>query len=360
MTDRPPPAITVACLNITAFIAALCAAYICDVLGRRMSVRIGGLVYLVAAIIQLVSPNLACLIVGRSLQGVGVGILSMTVPILQCEIAPGHSRGLFISIEYICLNIGYALSSWIGFGFFFTLPSEISWKGPYIIQAVLAVVLVLWSFVLPETPRFLIKNGFHDEGLRVLADLHANGDIGDPHVHATHAEIYAAIQLEESLGEASWRQVFIQYKRRTVVGITCQVFAQFNGINAILYFLPSNLLRAGFSMEQSLLYAAGVSLVYCAGTVPTMFGIDRLGRRPFLLVGSFTLVVALCVVGGLQFYVEALPQGNAHVPGADGIFAGMHILFRFLESLLTSSHSGLPLLIHIRSYVGISLVVCRR
>ncbi|TBU44795.1 general substrate transporter [Dichomitus squalens] len=322
-------AITVACLNITAFFAALGAAYICDILGRRMSVRIGGLVYLVAAIIQIVSPDLACLIVGRSLQGIGVGILSMTVPILQCEIAPGHARGLFISIEYICLNAGYALSSWIGFAFFFTLPSEISWKGPYIIQAFLALLLVLWSFILPETPRFLIKNGFLDEGLRILADLHANGDIDDPHVRATHAEIRATIQLEEALGQASWKQVFLQYKRRTVMGITCQLFAQFNGINAILYYLPTNLLRAGFSIEQSLLYAAGSSLVYCAGTVPAMFGIDKLGRRPFLLVGSVGLAAALSIVGGLQFYVDSLPSGNARLPGADGIYAGVCLYLFF-------------------------------
>ena len=311
-----------ACLNITAFLAALAAAYICDILGRRMSVRIGGLVYLVAAIIQILSPDLACLIVGRSLQGVGVGILSMTVPILQCEIAPGHARGCFISIEYICLNAGYALSSWIGFGFFFTLPSEISWKGPYIIQAFLALVLVLWSFILPETPRFLIKNGFLDEGLRVLADLHANGNIDDSQVRATHAEILATIRLEEDLGQASWKQVFLQYKRRTVVGITCQVFAQFNGINAILYYLPTNLLRAGFSVEQSLLYAAGSSLIYCAGTVPAMFGIDRLGRRPFLIAGSIGLAATLSIVGGVQFYVNSLATGNIRMPGAHGIYTG--------------------------------------
>ena len=76
-----------------------------------MSLRIGGIIYFVAAIIQIFSPNLASLIVGRSLQGLAVGILSMTVPILQCEIAPGHSRGMFISIEYICLNGGYTLSA---------------------------------------------------------------------------------------------------------------------------------------------------------------------------------------------------------------------------------------------------------
>ena len=110
-----------------------------------MSLRIGGIIYFVAAIIQIFSPNLASLIVGRSLQGLAVGILSMPVPIIQCEIAPGHARGFFISIEYICLNGGYTLSAWVGYAFFFVLPSEMSWRGPYIIQAFLALVLVLSS-----------------------------------------------------------------------------------------------------------------------------------------------------------------------------------------------------------------------
>ena len=316
-------AITVSCLNITAFISSLCAAYICDIMGRRMAVRIGGLIYLVAAVFQINAPDLAALIVGRSLQGVAVGILSMTVPILQCEIAPGHSRGMFISIEYIFLNAGYALSAWVGYGFFFDLPSEISWRGPYIIQACLALLLVLWSFVLPETPRFLIKNGFHEDGLRVLADLHANGDITDPAIHATHAEIAATVELEAAAGETSWTQLFRQYGRRTFVGVTCQVFAQCNGINAILYFLPENLTRAGFSTQRSLLYAAAAALLYCSGTVPTMFGIDRVGRRPFLVVGSIGLAAALSIVGGLQIWVDSLPVGDSRLSGAaNGIFAG--------------------------------------
>ena len=311
-----------ACLNITAFIAALAAAYTCDVLGRRMSLRIGGIIYFVAAIIQIFSPNLASLIVGRSLQGLAVGILSMTVPIIQCEIAPGHARGFFISIEYICLNAGYALSSWVGYAFFFALPHEISWKGPYIIQASMALFLFVWSFVIPETPRFLIAHGFLNEGLRVLADLHADGNIDDEHVCATYKEILEAVELERAMGEASWSQVFRQYTRRTIMGLTCQLFAQFNGINAILYFLPENLLRAGFTVESSLLYAAGVSLLFCVGTLPAMFGIDKFGRRPFLIIGAFGLAAALAVVGGLQFYIDSLPTGDVRMPGAHGMFAG--------------------------------------
>ena len=159
-----PSAITVSCLNITALIASLLAAYVCDILGRRQSVRIGAIIYLISAFVTIFSPNLVSLIVARCIQGVGVGFLSMTVPVIQTEIAPNHSRGLFVGIEYLCLNSGYALSAWVGYAFFHAMPSEISWKGPYIVQAVLAGILLAWTFWLPETPRWLIKNGFENEG----------------------------------------------------------------------------------------------------------------------------------------------------------------------------------------------------
>ncbi|KAL4241230.1 major facilitator superfamily protein [Abortiporus biennis] len=314
-------AITVACLNITALIAAFAAAYICDILGRRMSVRIGATIYFIAALIQIFANNLGALIAGRSIQGLGVGMLSMTVPIFQCEIAPGHSRGLFICIEYICLNLGYTLSAWVGYAFFFTLPSELSWRGPYVIQAALALVLVLWTFILPETPRWLIKNGFKQEGLGALADLHGGGNLDNPEIVETFKQIVAATDFEEKMGHASWGQLFTQYTRRAIMGITCQVFAQFNGINAILYFLPANLSRAGFSIQQSLLYAGIAAILYSAGTVPSMFLLDRWGRRAFLITGSFAMAACLAVVGGVEFHADGLPPGPLRLSSSNAIFA---------------------------------------
>ncbi|KAF9477619.1 hypothetical protein BDN70DRAFT_810383 [Pholiota conissans] len=323
-------AIVVACLNLTALLASYLSAYICDIMGRRTSIRIGGILYLVASLIQIFMPNLATLIVGRCIQGLGVGMLSMTVPIYQCEIAPGHGRGLFVAIEYLCLNAGYALSAWVGYGFFFAMPREISWRGPYIVQAALAVILIIWTFILPESPRWLIKNGFASQGLQTLADLHAGGDAEDPTAVASFSAIEGAIILEDVMGIASWGQLFTQYTRRTAVGITCQLFAQFNGINAILYFLPENLTRAGFDIGQSLLYAGACAIVYCAGTIPTMLCVDRWGRRKFLLTGSAGLVCALALIGGLQFHAESLPLGPGRIGSADGIFAGVCIyLFIF-------------------------------
>ncbi len=299
------------------------AAYVCDALGRRMSVRVGAVIYLVSAIIQIFSPNLATLIVGRCIQGIGVGFLSMTVPVIQAEIAPGHARGLFVSIEYLCLNSGYALSAWVGYGFFFAIPSEISWRGPYIIQAVLAVILTAWTFYLPETPRWLIKNGFNTEGLATLADLQGTGDITDPKILKTYEEIVAAIQYESSFarGEAGWRDLFTQYTRRTIMGITSQMFAQLNGINAILYFLPTVLLHAGFDIPRSLLYSGICAIVYVLGTVPALFLVDSWGRRPLLISGSIGMIACLSIMGGLQFHVHAIPRGPGRLPTANSIFS---------------------------------------
>ena len=148
-------------------------------------------------------PILTALIVGRCIQGLGVGILSVTVYIYQSEISPGHGRGLFVSIEY---NAGYALSTWVGYAFFY-IPHEISWRGLYIIQTCLAITLVIWTFFLPETPRWLIKNGFQRQGMLALADLHAKGDIYDPLVTSSYAGIEAAITLESHIGEATWGQL---------------------------------------------------------------------------------------------------------------------------------------------------------
>jgi MFS family permease len=294
-----------------------------------MAVRIGAVIYFISAFVQIFAPNIATLVVGRSIQGLAVGMLSMAVPILQCEIAPAHARGFFVSIEYLCLNAGYAVSAWVGYGFFFAIPNEISWRGPYIVQAVLASALFSWTLFLPETPRWLIKNGFHVEGLGALADLHGTGNTSDPAIQASYAEIAATVESEKALGEAPWSQVFKQYTRRTIIGMTCQLFAQFNGINAILYFLPQNLGRAGFTIPRALLYSAACSLVYCAGTIPTMFLIDRWGRRMFLLVGSCALAIALAIIGGLQYHANTLPLGDARIPTADGIFAAVCVYLFF-------------------------------
>lgn len=109
-----------------------------------------------------------------------------------------------VGVEYSFLIGGYMVSTWVDFGFFYLLPSNSSWQGPYFVQMGLAFVLLVMSFVLSETPRWLARNGFMKESLQTLADLHSNGDINAPHVQRTFLEIREAVTYEKTLGQAGW------------------------------------------------------------------------------------------------------------------------------------------------------------
>ncbi|KAG8825219.1 hypothetical protein FRC17_008794 [Serendipita sp. 399] len=323
--------ITVACLNITAFFAALVSANVCDVMGRRAAIRIGSLLLFIAALMQTIAPNLAVLIVGRSIQGLGVGFLSMTVPIIQTEIAPGHARGVFVTIENLFLNAGFSLSTWVGYAFYSFMPSEMAWRGSYIVFTGISFVLLIGTIFLPETPRWLIKNGFHEEGLATLMDLQDASDSNDEGVCHTYKEIVAAIEFEEQQGgKSSWKEIFTQYTRRTVMAFTCQMFAQLNGINAILYFLPENLIRAGFDVPTSLLYTGACSTMLIAGILPTIYLVDSLGRRSILIIGGLGMAFCLAIVGGLQFHVDTLESTSPQLASsAKGIFACVCLYLAF-------------------------------
>ncbi|KAJ7597801.1 hypothetical protein C8J56DRAFT_1041974 [Mycena floridula] len=129
-------AISVACADITSIFASVAAAYLNDTFGRRVAIRIGAIVYFfTGSYSSNFTPNLPWLITSRALQGIGVGILSTTVPVYQCEISPEHARGSFVSTEFFFLNCGYLTSAWFGYAMFFQMPSNITWRAPYMIQA---------------------------------------------------------------------------------------------------------------------------------------------------------------------------------------------------------------------------------
>jgi MFS family permease len=196
--------ISVSCLQASAAVGSLIAGRLGDVIGRKRCVRIGGFIYFFSAFIQIFAPGFATFVAGRTIQGLGVGFLSMTVPVIQTEIAAAHRRGLMVGIEYTCLIAGYMLSCWVDYGFNFLLPGKMSWQGPFIIQIILSFILLVMSFFLPETPRWLAKNGFMKESLQTVADLHSDGDVDAEHVQQTFLEIQEAVVYETNLGQCGW------------------------------------------------------------------------------------------------------------------------------------------------------------
>ncbi|KAJ6439253.1 high-affinity glucose transporter [Purpureocillium lavendulum] len=124
-SDNINPSITgifVACLQVSAAVGSLVSGSLGDMIGRKKCVRLGGFIYFFTAFIQAFAPDFRTFIIGRTIQGLGVGFLSMTVPVIQTEIAAPHRRGLMVGIEYTFLIGGYALSTWVDFGFYYLIP----------------------------------------------------------------------------------------------------------------------------------------------------------------------------------------------------------------------------------------------
>ncbi|BCS29590.1 sugar porter family MFS transporter [Aspergillus puulaauensis] len=307
--------ISVACLQASAAVGALIAGRLGDIVGRKKCVRLGGFIYFFSAFIQMFAPGFGTFLAGRTIQGLGVGFLSMTVPIIQTEIAAPHRRGLMVGIEYTFSIAGYMLSCWVDYGFNFLLPSEMSWRGPFIVQIALSFILLAMSFFLPETPRWLAKNGFMEESLQTVADLHSNGDTNAQHVQHVFLEIQEAVIYETNLGKSSWTEMFTRYRKRTIVGITVQMFAQLNGINIVSFYLPSTLASAGFDNRKSLLFTAANAIPYTAATIVTWWLADRWGRKPLLILGGLGMAILLAVVC-------AFTQANLDIKTkADGQYA---------------------------------------
>jgi MFS family permease len=196
--------ISVAYLQASAAVGALIAGRFGDMIGRKRTVRLGGFIYFFSAFIQMFAPSFGAFVADRTIQGLGVGFLSMTVPIIQTEIAAPHARGLMGGIRYTCLIAGYVLSCWVDYGFHFMLPDDMFWQGPFTIQILLSLILVVMSFFLPEIPRWLAKNGFMEESLQTIADPHSDGDTEAEQVQRVSLELQEAVVYEAELGKAGW------------------------------------------------------------------------------------------------------------------------------------------------------------
>ncbi|KAL5495180.1 hypothetical protein ACEPAI_642 [Sanghuangporus weigelae] len=322
----------VAILEIGALITSLAAGRVGDVIGRRLTLFWGAFVFTIGGVIQSFTIGVEMMIVGRLISGFGVGLLSTIVPIYQSEISPPNHRGALACMEFTGNIFGYAFSVWTDYACSF-IDSDYSWRLPLFIQCIIGGILAGGSLLMPETPRWLIDTDRDDEGMRVLADLHG-GDPNNPVALDEYQEIKDRVMAERDSGEArSYAVMWRKYKKRVLLAMSSQAFAQLNGINGMFfrmrrtcaltvalsesYFIlcPSRFRRfvylnnlysndtktipteAGWVGRDAILMAGINALIYLLSTVPTWFLVDRWGRRAILMSGGVVMAIALMMTG---------------------------------------------------------------
>jgi MFS family permease len=211
-----------------AFFGALCISWVGDKWGRKASITVPALLVVLSGALLAGSVHIGMFLAFRFFAGMGSFWLLGSIPVWMTEIVPPRNRGLLVDIHSAALLFGYATASWCGFGFFH-LSSINAWRGPLALQCVPALIVVGFMRWLPESPRWLIQKGRHDDARRVLSKLHQHTEAA-----LEFAQIEAQLRLDSSL-PSSWASLVTKpsYRKRALfaVGLACGI--QFTGVLVI-------------------------------------------------------------------------------------------------------------------------------
>ena len=305
-----------------------------DLLGRRKTIFIAGIVNGIGAIIQSTAFSLAQLIVGRALLGLGTGGIIATVSLWQSEVSKTENRGSHVSAFGVFTGAGLSLSLWVSLGMSFAQPNSASWRFPLVLSLLFSSLLSLFIFTLPESPRWLCKQGYWEEAREILALLH-NEDLHGEAISRQVEEI--KISLERA-GNVSILGMFKMGPQRplhrVILAATLQMFLQVSGINAVAQYTPivfEQLL--GFSSVDSQILAAASQFSMVLGAVCCSWTVDRIGRRKLMLTSATMMSICFACLSGLVAHPE-----NIH-----GLKAATFFIYFYLF-VYTLGFLGIPFL----------------
>lgn len=294
----------VSLLTAGCFFGAIFAAYINDRFGRRYSLMLFSLVFLVGAAVQVAAHhNLGYIYGGRVVAGLGVGGMSSITPVFVSENSPPQHRGRIAGLFQEFLVIGSTFAYWLDYGVALHIPEGTKqWRVPVSIQLIPGGLMLIGLFFLTESPRWLMKQGRREEALHSLAYIR-NEPETSPDVQKELAEIYAAIEEESAATEGvTWKECLQKGNRyRFIVGFLIMFWQQFSGTNSIGYYAPQIFESVGLSSTQSSLFATGIygTVKVISTGIFLLIGIDRWGRKKSLMGGAAWMAGMMFIIGAV-------------------------------------------------------------
>ncbi|KAJ5678554.1 uncharacterized protein N7477_004187 [Penicillium maclennaniae] len=315
-----------AILELGAWVGVLINGVLADRLGRKLATFSGVIVFLLGVIVQACAKGPSYILGGRFVTGMGVGTLSMIVPLYNAELAPAELRGSLVSLQQLAITFGIMVSYWIGYGTNYiggtgAHQSNAAWLVPICIQILPASVLVLVFYsCLLGIPRWLMTKGRDEESLAVISRIRSLPSENEL-VQLEYLEMKAQHRFEVETSIARFPQYqapglmnqfklgFQQYVslltnrslfKRVVVAVFIMVFQQWSGVNAILYYAAFIFKDLGLTGNTTSLLASGVGgILMFLATIPAVLYIDQLGRKPVLIAGAIGMGVSHIIVAAL-------------------------------------------------------------
>lgn len=293
-------------------LGALLGAWPTDHFGRKRTLVVIGVLYIVGAVWSGLATNVGSFSIARLLGGFGIGLSTVAAPLYISEISPPTRRGLLTGLFQFNIVFGIVMA-YLSNALLAGLGDD-AWRWMLAVAAFPAALYTMLCVGIPESPRWLlVKKRNRDEGLKVLRRIQPNASLEELHAEA---ESITAASCQTSAAGKFWSRAL-----RTPIMLAFGVafFNQLSGINAILYFAPRVFEMAGLGEKAALLQSVGIGVTNTIFTLIGLWLIDRLGRRTLLYVGSMGYIASLGVTAWAFF------AGHAFIiPAAIFVFIAAH------------------------------------
>lgn len=276
---------------------AMFAGYLSDTLGRKKTLIITAILFVISSIAAAFPSNISEFVIARFIGGLGIGAASMLSPLYISEIAPARIRGTLVSLYQLAIVLGINLIYFVNLRIAAMGDTawnvETGWRYMLGSGAIPALLFLVLLFVVPESPRWLMKRKRVKEALDTLERVN-----GKERAREVMAEIKTALSQETG----TVKELFSPGLRMAlIVGTVLALFSQITGINAIIYYAPEIFKSIGFASESAFLQTVLIGVINTVFTFVALWLIDRAGRRTLLLWGVSGMIV--CLLGtGLCFY----------------------------------------------------------
>lgn len=294
------------CALVGCLIGAIISGGLSDRFGRKHPLIISAFLFAASSLGTGLASNFAVFVAWRITGGLAIGLASSLSPMYIAEVAPAQVRGKLVSLNQLTIVIGILAAQLVNWLIAQPVPAnataqqilvswngQVGWRWMFGVTAIPSVIFFAAMFLVPESPRWLVKNRSADVARDIFARIG-----GEAHASAELAEVKAT--LSKASEKVNFRELFdLNVRGALVLGVALAVLQQWCGINVIFNYAEEVFSAAGYNVSDilfNIVITGAVNLVFTLIAIGT---VDKRGRRPLMLIGSAGLAVIYTVLGAL-------------------------------------------------------------
>ncbi|NNC94786.1 MAG: sugar porter family MFS transporter [Chitinophagales bacterium] len=290
----------VSCLTLTATLAMMLAGPLSDRIGRKKVLTFAAILYAISAILSAFAPSFWLLIAARMIGGLGVGASLILAPMYIAEISPPNLRGRMVSFNQLNIVVGISVAFFTNYLILKLSQSDLEWarsmkfdiyqwRWMLGLETLPAILYFFALYFVPKSPRWLAMKGKFDEALQIMTKA-----VGPEEANKEIDEIKASITSETNLERVPIKKLLDPTLRTVlIIGLVIGILQQITGINSVFFYAPVIFEQSGIGTDASFSQAIMVGLINLVFTIVAILLIDRIGRKPLLIMGVSGIILSM-------------------------------------------------------------------